>query len=57
MMSSTGMDVNGEDKKYVGQLTEIVKKLYKAFFDYNTMLVEINPVSYTHLRTWTTFRK
>ena len=47
MMSSTGMDVNGEDKKYVGQLTEIVKKLYKAFFDYNTMLVEINPLGVT----------
>ena len=44
MMSSTGMDVNGEDKKYIGQLTDMVKKLYKAFFDYNTMLVEINPI-------------
>ncbi|MGE4484021.1 MAG: ADP-forming succinate--CoA ligase subunit beta [Oscillospiraceae bacterium] len=38
------MDVTGADKKYKEQLTDIVKKLFTAFFGYNTMLVEINPL-------------
>lgn len=38
------MDTTGADKKYKAQLTDIVKKLYNAFFEYNTMLIEINPL-------------
>jgi succinyl-CoA synthetase beta subunit len=39
------MDKTGADKQYKGQLKEIVQKLYKLFFGYYTMLVEINPLA------------
>ncbi len=38
------MDVTGADKKYKDQLKDIVEKLLKAFYEYNTMLIEINPL-------------
>lgn len=38
------MDVTGADKRFKGQLADIVHKLFEAFFDCNTMLVEINPL-------------
>lgn len=38
------MDVTGADKAYKGQLKNIVEKLLKAFYAYNTMLIEINPL-------------
>jgi len=39
------MDVTGADKAYRAQLFDLVKKLYDAFFGYNTMLIEINPLA------------
>jgi succinyl-CoA synthetase beta subunit len=39
------MDKTGADKQYKGQLKEIVQKLSKMFFEYYTMLVEINPLA------------
>lgn len=37
----------GADPALKPQLTDIAKKLMKAFFEYNTMLVEINPLIVT----------
>jgi succinyl-CoA synthetase beta subunit len=42
---SYAMDKTGADKQYQGQLKEMVEKLYRIFFDYYTMLVEINPLA------------
>jgi succinyl-CoA synthetase beta subunit len=39
------MDKTGADKQYKEQLAEMVRKLYQLFFDYYTMLVEINPLA------------
>ncbi|MDR1143828.1 MAG: ADP-forming succinate--CoA ligase subunit beta [Spirochaetaceae bacterium] len=39
------MDRTGADKQYRDQLGGIVEKLYRLFFDYYTMLVEINPLA------------
>ena len=38
------MDKTGADKKFKAQLKDIVEKLYKAFWEYNCMLLEINPI-------------
>jgi len=38
------MDKTGADKKYKAELIALVRKLYKAFFEYHCMLIEINPV-------------
>lgn len=38
------MDKTGADKKFKDQLKAMVEKLYKAFFEYHCMLIEINPV-------------
>jgi succinyl-CoA synthetase beta subunit len=38
------MDKTGTDRRYKGELRKIVEKLYRMFFDYYTMLVEINPL-------------
>ncbi|MDR0584724.1 MAG: ADP-forming succinate--CoA ligase subunit beta [Treponema sp.] len=42
---SYAMDKTGADKQYKDQLKETVEKLYRMFFDYYTMLVEINPLA------------
>ncbi|GHV85870.1 succinate--CoA ligase subunit beta [Spirochaetia bacterium] len=42
---SYAMDKTGADKQYQSQLKEMAEKLYKLFFDYYTMLVEINPLA------------
>jgi succinyl-CoA synthetase beta subunit len=39
------MDKTCADKQYKAQLKAIVEKLYSLFFDYYTMLVEINPLA------------
>jgi succinyl-CoA synthetase beta subunit len=39
------LDKTGADKQYKDQLKEMVEKLYRMFFDYYTMLVEINPLA------------
>ncbi|MDR2662812.1 MAG: ADP-forming succinate--CoA ligase subunit beta [Treponema sp.] len=39
------MDKTGADRQYRDQLGSIVEKLYRLFFDYYTMLVEINPLA------------
>jgi succinyl-CoA synthetase beta subunit len=39
------MDKTGADKQYKDQLKAMVEKLCKLFFDYYTMLVEINPLA------------
>jgi succinyl-CoA synthetase beta subunit len=39
------LDKTGADKQYQPQLKEMVEKLYRVFFDYYTMLVEINPLA------------
>jgi succinyl-CoA synthetase beta subunit len=39
------LDKTGADKQYHAQLKEMVEKLYRVFFDYYTMLVEINPLA------------
>jgi succinyl-CoA synthetase beta subunit len=39
------MDKTGADKQYKDQLKAMVEKLYKMFFDYYAMLVEINPLA------------
>jgi succinyl-CoA synthetase beta subunit len=39
------IDKTGADKRYKDQLKAMVEKLYKLFFDYYTMLVEINPLA------------
>ncbi|MDR1586239.1 MAG: ADP-forming succinate--CoA ligase subunit beta [Treponema sp.] len=39
------LDKTGADKHYKDQLKETVEKLYRMFFDYYTMLVEINPLA------------
>jgi succinyl-CoA synthetase beta subunit len=39
------MDKTGADKQYKSELREIVEKLYRMFFDYYAMLVEINPLA------------
>lgn len=38
------MDKTGADKQYKDQLKSIVEKLLVAFYAYNTMLIEINPL-------------
>ncbi|MDR1506284.1 MAG: ADP-forming succinate--CoA ligase subunit beta [Treponema sp.] len=38
-------DKTGADKQYRDQLKAMVEKLYRMFFDYYTMLVEINPLA------------
>lgn len=38
------MESTGADKQYKDQLKELMEKLYKAFFEYNCMLIEINPL-------------
>ncbi|MDR1625059.1 MAG: acetate--CoA ligase family protein [Spirochaetia bacterium] len=38
------MDKTGADKQYRDQLQDVAGKLYRLFFDYYTMLVEINPL-------------
>lgn len=39
------IDKTGADGQYKDQLKEMVEKLYRMFFDYYTMLVEINPLA------------
>jgi succinyl-CoA synthetase beta subunit len=39
------LDRTGADKQYRDQLKEMVEKLYHMFFDYYTMLIEINPLA------------
>ena len=39
------LDQTGTDPSYAKALADVVNKLYKLFFDYHTMLVEINPLS------------
>ncbi|MDR2552531.1 MAG: ADP-forming succinate--CoA ligase subunit beta [Treponema sp.] len=39
------LDKTGADKRYAAQLKDIIEKLYRMFFDYYTMLVEINPLA------------
>jgi succinyl-CoA synthetase beta subunit len=39
------LDKTGTDPRYHRQLKEMVEKLYRLFFDYYTMLVEINPLA------------
>jgi len=39
------MDKTRADKQYKDQLKVMVEKLYRLFFDYYTMLVEINPLA------------
>ncbi|MDR1105498.1 MAG: ADP-forming succinate--CoA ligase subunit beta [Treponema sp.] len=42
---SYAMDKTGADRRYKDGLKEVVEKLYRMFFDYYTMLVEINPLA------------
>jgi succinyl-CoA synthetase beta subunit len=39
------LDKTGADRQYRDQLKETAEKLYRVFFDYYTMLVEINPLA------------
>ncbi|MDR1586752.1 MAG: ADP-forming succinate--CoA ligase subunit beta [Treponema sp.] len=39
------MDKTGVERQYRGELKAMVEKLYRMFFDYYTMLVEINPLA------------
>jgi len=39
------LDKTGTDRQYRDQLWDITEKLFKMFFDYYTMLVEINPLA------------
>ncbi|MDR2552366.1 MAG: ADP-forming succinate--CoA ligase subunit beta [Treponema sp.] len=39
------LDKTGADKRYAAPLKDIIEKLYRMFFDYYTMLVEINPLA------------
>ena len=39
------IDKTGADRQYRDQLWNITEKLYRMFFDYYTMLVEINPLA------------
>jgi succinyl-CoA synthetase beta subunit len=39
------LDKTGTDKQYKGALKDIVKKLFTMFYQYYTMLVEINPLA------------
>jgi succinyl-CoA synthetase beta subunit len=39
------LDKTRADKRYHPQLKEMVEKLYRIFFEYYTMLVEINPLA------------
>ncbi|MDR1930180.1 MAG: ADP-forming succinate--CoA ligase subunit beta [Treponema sp.] len=39
------MDKTGADRQYRAQLKETAEKLYRLFFDYYAMLVEINPLA------------
>ncbi|MDR0402767.1 MAG: ADP-forming succinate--CoA ligase subunit beta [Treponema sp.] len=39
------LDKTGADGQYRDKLKEVVEKLYRMFFDYYTMLVEINPLA------------
>jgi succinyl-CoA synthetase beta subunit len=42
---SYAMDKTGADRRCKDGLKEVVEKLYRMFFDYYTMLVEINPLA------------
>jgi len=39
------MDKTGAERQYRDQLKDMAEKLYKMFFDYYTLLVEINPLA------------